>query len=153
MEPLCAFGGFEKLLDKKYKEVAGKQAAEELPDQQCPKCGKNLIIRFGRFGKFMACTGFPECRYTEALDKKSSELGIKCPKCLAGDLTEKRTKKKKIFYGCDKYPDCDFALWDKPTGDRCAQCDSMMIEKYLKKTDETQVKCSNKECASNKKAA
>ncbi len=131
---------FENLLNKKYEEVQDKQTAQEITEKICPKCGKNLIVRFGRFGKFLACTGFPNCKHTEPLEKKNTQLGIKCPKCVAGDLVEKRTRKKKIFYACNRYPDCDFALWDKPTGNRCPKCDSMMIEKNSK------VKCSNKEC-------
>jgi len=131
---------FENLLNKKYEEVQDKQTAQEITEKICPKCGKNLIVRFGRFGKFLACTGFPNCKHTEPLEKKNTQLGIKCPKCVAGDLVEKRTRKKKIFYACNRYPDCDFALWDKPTGNRCPKCDSTMIEKNSK------VKCSNKEC-------
>jgi DNA topoisomerase-1 len=146
---------FESLLNKKYKEVQDKQSAQEITDKICPKCGKNLITRFGRFGKFLACPGFPDCKHTEPLEKKNTELGIKCPKCLAGDLVEKRTKKKKkIFYACNRYPNCDFALWDKPvrqaqgkpTGERCPKCDSLMVEKFSKKSEQPQLKCSNKEC-------
>jgi len=138
---------FAVLLEKKYEEVQKQQIAQqETTDKICPKCGKAIIIRFGRFGKFYACTGFPECKHTEPLEDKRVDLGIKCPKCFEGDLVEKRTKRKKIFYACKRYPDCDFALWDKPTGDKCEKCDSMLIEKYSKKNDETQIKCSNKEC-------
>jgi len=140
---------FAILLEKKYEEVEKKLPVEET-DKICPDCGKGIIIRFGRFGKFYACSGFPECKHTEALVKKEAALGIKCPKCLAspdpakrdtpGDIIEKRTKKKRVFYGCNKYPDCDFALWDKPTGDKCEKCGSMLVEK------KKEAKCSNKEC-------
>jgi len=136
---------FAELLEKKYEEVEKKMPVEET-DKICPKCGKNLVIRFGRFGKFYACSGFPECKHTESLENKQSALDIKCPKCIEGDLVEKRTKRKKIFYACNRYPDCDFALWDKPTGKRCDKCDSLLVEKFSKKSETPQIKCSNKEC-------
>ncbi|MDD3399820.1 MAG: topoisomerase DNA-binding C4 zinc finger domain-containing protein, partial [Candidatus Pacebacteria bacterium] len=85
-----------------------------------------------------ACSKFPECKYTESLPENI--LGVKCPKCGEGELVEKRTKRKKIFYGCNRFPDCDFALWDKPTGEKCPECGSLLVEKNKK------VKCSNKEC-------
>ncbi|MBU2545143.1 type I DNA topoisomerase [Patescibacteria group bacterium] len=130
---------FNENLQEKYKEVKKKEASIEKTDKECPKCGKFLVIRMGRFGKFYACSGFPECKHTQALEKKN--LGIKCPKCENGELTEKRTKRKKIFYGCNQFPDCDFALWDKPTGKKCEKCDSLLIE-----TKKKQIKCSNKDC-------
>jgi len=136
---------FAERLEKKYEEVEKKTPVEET-DKLCPKCGKNLVIRFGRFGKFYACSGFPECKHTDSLEKKQTDLGIKCPKCIEGDLIEKRTKRKKIFYACNRYPDCDFALWDKPTGDKCENCDSLLVEKFSKKSETPRIKCSNKEC-------
>ena len=136
---------FAERLAKKYEEVEKKMPVEET-DKLCPKCGKNLIIRFGRFGKFYACSGFPECKHTDSLEKKQTDLDIKCPKCIQGDLAQKTTKRKKIFYACNRYPDCDFALWDKPTGERCDKCDSMLVEKFSKKSKAPQIKCSNKEC-------
>ena len=139
---------FNENLQEKYKEVEKKEASIEKTDRKCPKCNSPLVIRLGRFGKFYACSGFPECRHTEPLEKKT--LGIKCPRCKEGELTEKRTKRKKIFYGCDKFPDCDFALWDKPlhgrqagTGEKCKKCGSLLIE-----TKRKQIKCSNKDCNS-----
>ena len=130
---------FNENLQEKYKEVEKKEASIEKTDKECPKCGKSLVIRLGRFGKFYACSGFPECKYTQTLEKKN--LNIKCPKCGSGELTEKRTKRKKTFYGCNQFPDCDFALWDKPTGKKCEKCDSLLIE-----TKKKQIKCSNKDC-------
>lgn len=137
---------FAKRLEEKYGEVEKQQVAQEKTDKVCPKCGKEIIIRLGRFGKFYACTGFPDCRHTEPLEKKQMDLGIKCPKCIEGDLVEKRTRRGKIFYACNRYPDCDFALWDKPTGSRCPECDSMLVEKFSKKNASPETKCSNKEC-------
>ena len=141
-----------------------KEVAQEETDKTCPKCGKKLITRFGRFGKFYACPGFPDCKHTEPLEKRETNIGIKCPKCIEGDLVEKRTKKKKVFYGCNRYPDCDFALWDKPirqapakgevpsdgrqagAGEKCEKCSSLLVEKTSRKSDEVKIKCSNKEC-------
>lgn len=136
---------FAENLAKKYEQVEKKTPAEET-DKICPKCGKNLLIRFGRFGKFYACSGFPECRHTEPLLKKQTDLNIACPKCGEGSITEKRTRKGKFFYGCNKYPACEFALWDKPTGEKCQKCESMLVEKFTKRNESPQVKCSNKEC-------
>jgi len=130
---------FEENLIRKEKEISKKEIAHEATDRVCPKCNAPLIIRLGRFGKFYACSGFPKCKYTESL--KENKLDIKCPKCQKGNLTPKRTKKKKIFYGCDNYPDCDFALWDKPLNEKCQGCGSLMVE-----TKRKYKKCSNKEC-------
>lgn len=129
---------FAKNLEVKYKEVNKKETIMEKTDKKCPKCGTEMIIRLGRFGKFYACPKFPECKHTESMEQ--SKLNVKCPKCEKGQLTEKRTKKKKIFYGCNSYPDCDFALWDKPTGKKCEKCESLMIEKGK------DTKCSNPDC-------
>ena len=133
------YGPFEKNLEKKYKEIKKEKIAVETTDKKCPECGSALLIRLGKFGKFYACSAFPKCKYTESLEK--DVLNIKCPKCQSGKITAKRTKKGKIFYGCNKYPECDFALWDKPTGEKCPKCQSLLIE-----TKRKQIKCSNKEC-------
>lgn len=132
------YGPFAENLEKKYEAVQKKGFTEKPTDKTCPKCGAPLIMKLGRFGKFYACSKFPECKYTESLPENI--LGVKCPKCGEGELVEKRTKRKKIFYGCNRFPDCDFALWDKPTGEKCPKCGSLLVEKNKK------VKCSNKEC-------
>ncbi len=131
---------FSKNLETKYTEVEKKKVEAELTDKNCPKCGKPLAIKFGRFGKFLACTGFPDCRHTEPLESKIIKTGIVCPKCEQGEIIGKKTKKGKLFYGCSKWPDCDFALWDKPTGEKCKSCGSLIVEKNKK------TKCSNKNC-------
>lgn len=135
---------FSSNLNKKYFEVSKKQFTEKPTGKTCPKCGSPLIERLGKFGRFYACSKFPECRYTESLEK--NKLNLKCSKCKQGNIVEKRTKTRKIFYGCDRYPDCDFALWDKPTGEFCKECNSMMIQTRRKK-----IVCSNKDCKTNKK--
>ncbi len=133
------YGPFEENLQKKYQEVSKKDITEKPTRKKCPKCGSQLLIRLGKFGKFYACSKFPKCRYTESL--KENILGVKCPRCEKGEITEKRTKKNKIFYGCNQFPECDFALWDKPTGEFCPKCKSLLV-----KTKREQIKCSNKEC-------
>ncbi len=113
----------------------------ETTDEKCEKCGKPMIVKFGRFGKFLACSGYPECKTTKALS-----IGIKCPKCAEGDVASRMSRKGKDFYGCNKYPKCDFVSWDKPILKPCPDCKSpYMSEKYSKKTSKS-IACSNKEC-------
>ena len=132
------YGPFSKNLEQKYKDVSKKEFTEENLKKLCPKCQSPLLVRLGKFGKFYACSKFPACKYTESLPQNN--LGIKCPKCQEGNIVAKRTKTNKIFYGCDRYPKCDFALWDKPVNEKCPKCSSLLIEKYKK------IKGSNKEC-------
>jgi len=133
------YNPFEKNLKEKERELSKSEIAEEKTDKTCPKCNSSLIIKLGRFGKFYACTKFPECKYTESL--KNNKLDIKCTNCKQGEIVEKRTKAKKIFYGCSNWPKCNFALWDKPTKEKCPKCKSLLVE-----TKNNQPKCSNKEC-------
>jgi len=141
---------FENNLKEKERQISKKSLIEKT-DKVCPECGAPIIIRLGKFGKFYACSAFPKCKYTKPLEREV--LGIKCPKCKKGEIVKKRTKKGKIFYGCNKWPDCDFALWDKPlpgrqagTGEKCPKCNSLLII-----TKRKQIKCSNKECNYKKK--
>jgi len=131
---------FEKNLEEKYKEVSKKDITEKPTKKTCPKCKAPLIVRLGKFGQFYACSKFPKCRYTESLEK--NVLGVKCPKCEKGEIVEKRTRRNKIFYGCNRYPECDFALWEKPTGKKCPKCKSLLVE-----TNRGKIKCSNKDCS------
>ena len=128
---------FEENLSKKYQEVE-KKKLEEPTDKKCPKCGLPLVIKLGRFGKFYACSGFPECKHTEPI---VISTGAVCPKCVEGDIIERKTKKGKVFYSCSRWPKCDFALWDKPTGEKCPKCESLLVQEKNNK-----IKCSNKEC-------
>jgi len=135
---------FEENLQKKYQEVSKKEIAEKETEKKCPECGNNLLIKLGKFGRFYACSNFPQCRYTASLIDNG--LKIECPKCQGGKILEKRTKKRKIFYGCSNWPQCDFALWDRPTDKKCPTCGSLLIETKRKK-----IKCSAKECNQNLK--
>jgi DNA topoisomerase-1 len=116
---------FAQNLEKKYQEVSKKDVTETPTEKTCPKCKSPLLIRLGKYGKFYACSGFPKCRHTESLEENA--LKIKCPKCKKGKLVEKRTKKRKIFYGCNQFPKCDFALWDKPIEKFCPKCNSILV--------------------------
>ncbi len=130
---------FEKNLKQKEKKLSKKEIAEEKTNKKCPNCGANLVIKLGKFGKFYACPNFPKCRYTETLE--DNKLNLKCPKCQKGQVVEKRTKRGKLFYGCDQYPACDFAVWDKPLKDKCPKCGWLLV-----KTKRGHIKCSNPEC-------
>jgi len=132
---------FNQHLELKYAEVEKQKPAVEPTNKICPKCGKGLVIRTSRFGKFYACSGFPECRYTETIVAPAMTTGVKCPECGLGDINGKRTKRGKIFYACSRYPECKFALWDKPTGEVCPKCNSLLVSDV-----KNRVKCSNKEC-------
>src|SRR5699024_4807046 len=92
----------------------------------CENCGHEMVYKMGRYGKFLACSNFPECRNTKPILKK---IGVTCPKCKQGDVVERKSKKNRKFYGCDRYPECDFVSWDKPISRPCPKCDSVLVEK------------------------
>lgn len=189
---------FKENLTKKDKELNKKDITEEKTDEICDKCGKFMIIKTGRYGKFMACSGYPECKNTKKINNGNEEqeknnktfipettgekcekcgsdmvkrvgkygpfiacssypkckniknvevkLNIKCPSCKEGDITERRSKRGKIFYGCNRYPKCDFALWDKPTGEFCPSCKDGLLTWGAK----GKIKCSQKDCGYEK---
>ena len=110
-------------------------------DEICELCGSNMVIKHGRFGKFMACKNYPECKNTKPIVEK---IGVKCPKCGDGDIIVRKSKRGRVFYGCSNYPDCDFVEWKKPNGEVCPECGSYMVEKVTKK--ESKSVCSNKDC-------
>ncbi len=131
---------FEKNLKEKEQSVVKKDLTEKT-DKICPDCNSPMVIRLGRFGRFYACSKFPNCKHTEPLPRPS--LNIECPKCGQGQIVEKKSKRGKIFYGCANWPHCDFALWDKPTGEKCRKCGSLMVTTKSKK-----IKCSDAKCKS-----
>ena len=134
------YKGFSKELEIADKEVERIEKEVILSDEVCELCGKPMAIKDGRFGSFLACTGYPECKNTRPIIKST---GIKCPKC-GKDIVEKRGKKTgKVFYGCSGYPECDVSYWDKPTGRMCPDCGSMIVES---KGKTYKFKCSNPEC-------
>lgn len=115
-------------------------------DEICELCGEHMVIKHGRFGKFMACKNYPECKSTKPIVEK---IGVKCPKCEDGDIILRKSKKKRVFYGCSNYPKCDFVEWNKPSGNFCSECGSYKVIKVSKKGEEEI--CSNKECLTNQK--
>ena len=135
---------FAKNLKEKYEDVP-KENLDIKTDKKCPKCGKDMVEKMGRFGRFFACTGFPECKHTESVITGASPQAIKiditCPKCKTGQVVAKKTRKGKIFYGCNNYPKCDFAAWDKPINEFCPKCNSILVQ-----TKSGKIKCSSKEC-------
>ncbi|MBZ9608295.1 type I DNA topoisomerase [Clostridium estertheticum] len=123
------------------KEIAKITIEDEVTDVECDKCGKLMVIKHGRFGDFMACPGYPECKNTKAITK---ELELPCPKC-GGKILERRSKKGTRFFGCSNYPECDFVSWFEPTEIKCSECGTYMLKRYSK-TKGDYIECSNKEC-------
>ncbi|MDQ6645315.1 MAG: type I DNA topoisomerase [Chloroflexota bacterium] len=118
------YGDFKVSMEKAEAEMNRVQKPVEEMDELCPDCGRNLVIRTGRFGRFISCSGFPECRYRRSFMNKTGAL---CPQCL-GDLVERKTKqKKRVFYGCSNYPTCNFAIWERPVPDLCPKCGGLMV--------------------------
>ena len=129
---------FEK--DLRHAEIAMEKVEikDEPAGEDCEQCGSPMVFKLGRYGKFMACSNFPECRNTKAIVK---EIGVKCPKCKEGEIVERKSKTKRIFYGCNRYPDCDFVSWDKPINRPCPKCNELLVEKKIKKG--IQVQCTS----------
>lgn len=125
------YSDFEKTLKKAKTDMAGVklQLKEDETDIICEKCGKKMVVKVGRYGKFIACPGYPECKNVK---KYVEEAGTKCPKC-GGNVIIKRTKKGKVFYGCSNYPDCDFVSWYEPVAEKCPQCGDILFKKKGKK--------------------
>lgn len=136
---------FKKDLDVAENEISKIEIQEEVSDVKCEKCGKYMIIKFGRYGKFLACPGYPECKNTKPLVQ---DIGVKCPKC-NGDIVERKSKRGRKFYGCSNYPECDFVSWDKPLEKKCPDCDSLLVEKSSKKG--VTIKCINENCSYQEK--
>lgn len=128
---------FERLSDGTIKVVAKQEITT---DEKCEKCGSPMVIKTGRFGKFIACSAYPACKTTKPIP-----LGVKCPQD-GGDLTQKRTKKGRTFYACINYPNCEFAIWDRPVNKSCPSCKApFLIEKFSKQAGTT-IQCRNEEC-------
>lgn len=123
------YESFEKRLLVAEEEMKEIEIEDEVSDEICEKCGRHFVYKMGRFGKFLACSGFPDCRNTRPIVK---DTGVTCPKCHEGKLVERRSKKGRVFYGCDRYPECDNVMWDRPSAKPCPSCGSLMIEKRSK---------------------
>ncbi|WP_368654806.1 type I DNA topoisomerase [Ornithinibacillus sp. 4-3] len=129
---------FHKRLEKAEEEIVEVEVKDEPAGIECEKCGHEMVYKMGRFGKFLACSNFPDCRNTKPILKK---IGVKCPKCKQGEIVERRSKKRRIFYGCDQFPTCDFVSWDKPIEKPCPSCGELLVEKTTKK--KTEIKCTS----------
>jgi DNA topoisomerase-1 len=130
------YKGFEERLKVAEEEMKEVEIKDEPTGEMCEKCGHEMVYKMGRYGKFMACSNFPDCRNTKPIVK---EIGVKCPKCEKGEIVERKSKKRRVFYGCNQYPDCDFVSWDKPIARSCPKCSSYLVEKRTKK--QVQVQC------------
>ena len=130
------YGPFEKTLVAAEEEIGQIEIKPEETDILCEKCGKNMIIRDGRYGKFLACPGFPDCRNTKPIVE---EAGIECPKC-GGKVLVKKSKTGRRFLGCEKYPECDFTSWDRETKEICPKCGKALLQRG------NNLRCSNEEC-------
>ncbi|OGY93047.1 MAG: DNA topoisomerase I [Candidatus Komeilibacteria bacterium RIFCSPLOWO2_01_FULL_53_11] len=178
---------FKKNITQKEQELNKKDITEEATDEVCDKCGKPMVVKIGRYGKFLACTGYPDCKNTKQINGKNEieqsktidevcdkcgkpmvekmgrygkfiacsgypdcknikrsviTTGVACPQCDKGEIIQKRSKRGRIFFSCNQYPACVFALWQKPTGEKCPTCGSLLTEDL-----KGAIKCSNKECA------
>ncbi|MFU2164559.1 type I DNA topoisomerase [Streptococcus pluranimalium] len=133
---------FEKKLTKAEDEMEKIQIKDEPAGFDCEVCGSPMVIKLGRFGKFYACSNFPECRHTKAITK---EIGVPCPICEKGQVIERKTKRNRIFYGCDRYPECDFTSWDIPVGRACPKSSDFLVEKKVRGGGK-QVICSSETC-------
>ncbi|MCM3756704.1 type I DNA topoisomerase [Sporosarcina aquimarina] len=121
---------FEKHLKVADEEMEKIEIKDEPAGEDCEKCGSPMVYKMGRYGKFMACSNFPDCRNTKAIIKP---IGVTCPLCKEGEVVERKSKKNRIFYGCDRYPECEYISWDKPISRPCPKCESTLVEKRLKK--------------------
>ena len=126
---------------KTTKRIGGEERKPDVPlDEKCPQCSSNLVLKYGRFGEFTACSNYPSCKYV-----KQKTIGVKCPECGEGDISERRSRRGKTFYGCTRYPDCKFVAWSKPLDEPCPKCGSKyLLEKWPKSGHLAQ--CPNPEC-------
>ena len=139
------YGDFAKTLEKAKEEMKDVKITlkEDETGEICDKCGKPMVVKYGRFGRFIACSGYPECKN---IKKIVNEIGVKCPKC-GGEVIKRKSKRGRFFFGCNNYPNCDFVSWDEPTNEKCPQCGKMLFKKNTKKP---KIYCEDKECGYEK---
>jgi DNA topoisomerase-1 len=129
--------------DQAEKDKEFAKLEEKYKDEVCDKCGEKMVLKNGRFGPFLACSGYPNCKSIRSIEENTNSTGIKCPKCGKGEIVQKRSK-RGIFYACNQYPDCKNAYWGKPNGEKCPDCGSLLIEA------KDGIKCSAKGCGYSK---
>jgi DNA topoisomerase-1 len=143
--PTC---GFTRNLEESPAEAAAAATPpEEVPP--CEKCGKPMALRRSRFGAFYGCTGYPECRNIRKIGQPQAErkpTGVACPQCGEGEIEEKRSRRGKIFYSCNRYPKCDYALWDRPVPQPCPQCAAPFLTEKTTKKKGTRLLCVKEGC-------
>ena len=136
------YGPFEKGLEAAEENMDRVKIEPRESDQVCPNCGRKMLVREGRWGEFLGCSGYPECKTTMPITKK---VDVKCPVCGEGDVLEKKSRKGKVFYGCSRYPECNFTTWDKPTDRRCPKCQGHLGERRFRGRL-IGYRCTNTEC-------
>lgn len=132
---------FNQELEKAEKEIDQIEIKDEVTDKVCDKCGRNMVIKYGRYGKFLACSGFPECRNAKPF---LEEIGVTCPLC-GGQVVQRRSRKGRKFYGCSNFPDCEYISWNKPSNMSCPECGTRLVEKTSRKKG-TKLVCPNEKC-------
>ena len=132
---------FEERLEVAEEEMEEVNFVEET-DETCEKCGAAMVVKYGRYGKFLACSAYPDCKNTKPYLNKT---GVDCPDCEDGEIVQRRSKKGRRFYGCSSYPDCEFVVWDEPAAEECSECGGFMVKKSTKSKGEF-FKCINKDC-------
>ncbi len=139
------YGDFSKTLNKAKEEMADVkiQLKEDQTNEICEKCGRKMVVKHGRYGKFIACSGYPECKNVK---KIVNEIGVKCPKC-GGSIIARKSKRKRLFYGCNNYPKCDFVSWDEPLNEKCPKCGRPL---FKKNTKTPKIYCASKDCGYKK---
>lgn len=126
------YAPFAETLRQAEEQIGGFELQDEVTDEPCPNCGAMLVVKYGRFGKFLACPNFAKtgCKFTKPI---LEETGVRCPQCHAGMLVQRKSKKGRRFYGCNRYPECDFVVWQKPVAERfCPECSGILVEKRTK---------------------
>ncbi len=125
------YTGFDESLQKAEQDMEGKRVKvpDEVSDEVCDLCGKQMLVKTGRYGKFLACSGFPDCKGTKRLVKDTGGI---CPKCGEGRMLQRKSAKGRIYYGCEKYPDCDYMTWDEPVATKCEKCGNTLFKKGRK---------------------
>jgi DNA topoisomerase-1 len=138
---------FQTALQTAEETMERVRPEPKVTDEVCPNCGKPMLLRSGRYGEFLGCSGYPECK--TIVNPKRQELGVPCPvPGCTGQLAEKRSRRGKVFYGCNRYPECSFAAWDKPTDEKCETCGYPKGERVFRGR-KLGLRCLNKECPTN----
>ncbi|NLM42478.1 MAG: type I DNA topoisomerase [Clostridiales bacterium] len=135
------YGPFQKALETAEENIGKIDIPDEVSDEICELCGRNMVYKMGRYGRFLACPGFPECKSTKPIVKS---IGVNCPKCKDGEIVARKTKKGRSFFGCSNYPKCDFITWDEPIKEKCPKCESYLVKKANNK--KVVYRCLNEQC-------